>query len=91
MNEQTKIVEAYLQKYFPGAQITTTEVPAEQGWGYKISSGEEVYSLLVLNEIFASLSAEQAAQQLETFQVAEVMRSMEGFTITVTNSGCIFQ
>ena len=91
MYKQTKIVEAYLEKHFAGAKISVIEVAAEHGYGYKISCDEGLFNLLVLDEVFTSLSEEQAERQLETFQVAEVMRNLEGFTLTVTNSGCIFQ
>ncbi|MBC6414643.1 MAG: hypothetical protein GDA45_07175 [Chromatiales bacterium] len=91
MIDQKEIVEAYLKKHFADAQISSAEVPAEKGWGYKLSSAEGLYNLLVLDEAFTSLNAEQATMQLENFQVADVMRSMEGFTVTVTDSGCIFQ
>ena len=91
MSEQTKIMKAYLERHFSDAEINVTEVPEEHGWGYKISCAEGRFNLLVLDEAFEGLDDENAAKQLETFQVADVIRSMEGFTITVTNSGCIFQ
>ena len=91
MSDQTKIVTAYLQKHFSAAEIESTEVAAEHGWGYKIACDEGQFNLLVLDEAFEGLDDEQSAMQLETFQVADVMRSMEGFTVTVTNSGCIFR
>ena len=91
MIEQTKIVKAYLEKHFTDTEINSVEVPDEHGWGYKMSCAEGQFSLLVLDEAFENLNDEEAANQMETFQVADVMRSVEGFTITVTNSGCIFQ
>lgn len=91
MNNREKIVKAYLEKHFLNAEIGITEVPDEHGWGYKISCDEGQFSLLLLDEALEGLDDEQAIEQLETFQVADVMRSVEGFTITVTNSGCIFQ
>ena len=91
MTKQTEIVRAYLQQHFVGAEINITEVPEERGWGYKVSCEEGQFSLLVLDEAFEGLDNDQAVSQIETFQVADVMRSMEGFTITVTNSGCIFR
>ena len=91
MNNQTQAVTAYLRRHFADAVIDSTAVPAEKGWGYKIACAEGQFSLLVLDEAVAGMNDEQAIAQLESFQVAEVLRSMEGFTITVTNSGCIFQ
>lgn len=91
MNDQTNIITAYLAKHFSEAEINSTQVPEEQGWGYKISCDEGQFSLLVLDEALDGLSDAQAMKQLETFQVADVMRNMEGFTITVTDSGCIFR
>ncbi len=91
MTKQTEIVKAYLERHFVGTEIDITEVPEEHGWGYKVSCEEGQFNLLVLDEAFEGLDDEQAASQMETFQVADVMRDMEGFTITVTNSGCIFR
>ena len=91
MTEQTKIVTAYLLKHFSVTGIESIKVTKEHGWGYKIFCDEGQFNLLVLDEAFEGLDDEQAAMQLETFQVADVMRSMEGFTVTVTNSGCIFR
>ena len=91
MKKQTEIVRAYLEQHFVGAEINISEVPEEHGWGYKVSCEEGQFNLLVLDEAFEGLDDEQAVIQIETFQVADVMRNLEGFTITVTNSGCIFR
>ena len=91
MSNQTKAMKVYLEEHFSNAEMNVTEVPEEKGWGYNIVCAEGQFNLLVLDEAFEGLDDEQAAKQLETFQVADVMRSMEGFTITVTKSGCIFR
>ena len=91
MIKQTEIVKAYLEQHFAGIQINIVEVPEEHGWGYQVLCEEGQFNLLVLDEAFEGLDDEQAANQMETFQVADVMRNMEGFTVTVTNSGCIFR
>ena len=91
MIKQTEIVKAYLEQHFANTEINIVEVPEEHGWGYQVSCEEGQFNLLVLDEAFEGLDDKQAANQMETFQVADVMRNMEGFTVTVTNSGCIFR
>lgn len=93
MNQQQAlaVVEAYLKQHFGDIQITTKRLPEDNGCAYQFSCSEGDFSLLVLDEVLSDLEHDQAIQQLEMFQVADVLRSMDGFPITVTTSGCIFE
>ena len=93
MNEQETLaaVETYLARHFSELKVDAKRLPEDNGCAYSFSCSEGDFNLLVLDETFEGLERDQAVTQLEMFQVADVLRDMGGFPITVTTSGCIFE
>ena len=82
-------LRAYLGRHFAGAKITVARAPRERGYLCTVEADGERYRLTVFDEAFSGPGNAVPGEQLEAFRVAQVMRDMAGFPVTVTQNGCI--
>ncbi len=91
MNDPVAALRAYLERHFAGAAVEIVRGADDDRCLCTITAKAALYRLAVLDEAFSGPGFAGIGPQLEAFGVAQVMRDMTGFPVTVTASGCVFE
>ena len=84
---------AYLQRHFQTVEIRQSQrTHKDDGTAFLVHAEQEDYTVIITDDAIAdNATAEDLAQNFEQYNLANVMRDLIGFAVTVTDSGCIFE
>ena len=89
MNE-VEVVLDWLRQEFAGAHVELRDEQTLDTVGFHVQAAGTRYQLRIPRSFLAARDAEQIRQAFKDFSVAEVMRQLGDFRVTLTEYGCMF-
>jgi hypothetical protein len=84
------VVSAWLSREFPGAKVELRDQDTFPSVDFLVQTSTLRYHLRVSRTFLAARNSDQMQLALEEFSVADIMRHLGDFPITLTENGCMF-